>query len=253
MIRIVIPARYKSTRLPAKPLAMIGDKTMLEHVYLRALEAGADSVVIATDDARIQQHAQSLGAEVCMTAEDHPTGTDRIAEVVELMGYGADDIIVNLQGDCPFLPGQLLKQVAQALYNATEASVSTLYTSINSEEEIFNPNIAKIVLDKNNYALYFSRAPIPWLREQFGKENRGEIDLSIFHAHIGVYAYRASFVQQYRNLPMSPLETHEGLEQIRVLWNGYKIIAAKAAVLPGQEVNTPEDLAAANKLVRAII
>jgi 3-deoxy-manno-octulosonate cytidylyltransferase (CMP-KDO synthetase) len=250
MFRIVIPARYKSTRLPAKPLAMIGDKTMLEHVYLRALEAGADSVVIATDDQRIQKLGEQLGAEVCITADNHPSGTDRIAEVVELMDYDADDIIINLQGDCPFLPGKLLNQVAQTLKQASTASVSTLYTNINNQEEIFNPNIAKIVLDKNSYAMYFSRAPIPWLREQFGKEDMGEIDLTIFHAHIGVYAYRASFVKQYRNLPMSPLENYEALEQLRVLWNGYKIIAAKAIVLPGQEVNTPEDLAAANKLLR---
>jgi 3-deoxy-manno-octulosonate cytidylyltransferase (CMP-KDO synthetase) len=221
---------------------------MLEHVYLRALDAGADSVVIATDDARIEALGKKLGAGVCMTAADHPSGTDRIAEVVELMGYADEDIIVNLQGDCPFLPGKLLKQVAQALEQAPEASVSTLYTSINNQEEIFNPNIAKIVLDKNNYALYFSRAPIPWLREQFGKTEMGKIDLSIFHAHIGVYAYRANFVKQYRNLPISPLENYEALEQLRVLWNGYKIITAKALVMPGQEVNTPEDLAAANKL-----
>lgn len=249
MFRIVIPARYKSTRLPAKPLALIGDKTMLEHVYMRALEADADSVVIATDDERIQVLAEQLGASVCMTDENHPTGTDRIAEVVEKMNYADNDIIINLQGDCPFLPGKLLQQVGHALAEHPDASVSTLYTSINHFDEIFNPNIAKVVLDKNNYAMYFSRAPIPWLREHFGKQHHNDVDLTIFHAHIGVYAYRTSFVKQYRNLPISPLENYEGLEQIRVLWNGYKIIAAKASVLPGQEVNTPEDLATANKLL----
>lgn len=247
MFRIVIPARYKSTRLPAKPLALIGDKTMLEHVYARALEAKADSVVIATDDERIKALAEQLGASICMTDENHPTGTDRIAEVVEQMDYDDNDIIINLQGDCPFLPGKLLQQVGQALAEHPEASVSTLYTSINHPDEIFNPNIAKVVLDKNNYAMYFSRAPIPWLRDHFGKQDRDNIDLNIFHAHIGVYAYPASFVKQYRNLPASPLENYEGLEQIRVLWNGYKIIAVEAEMLPGQEVNTPEDLATANK------
>jgi 3-deoxy-manno-octulosonate cytidylyltransferase (CMP-KDO synthetase) len=241
MFRVVIPARYGSSRLMGKPLAMIGDKPMIQWVYENAVKSHADSIVIATDDARIEKIAKSLGADVFLSDIPHNTGTERIAEVVEVLGYDDDDIIVNLQGDQPFLQGELVKQAAELLAQHDHVFMSTLYIPMPSHEEVFNPNTVKLVLDKEQCALYFSRAPIPWLRDEFTKDNK-KFDLSIFHQHIGVYAYRAHFIKKYITLSESPIEHYESLEQLRVIWNGYKIIAASVKVIPGQEVNTPEDL-----------
>ncbi len=240
MFRVVIPARYGSSRLMGKPLKMIGDKPMIQHVYDRGVESGAASVVIATDDERIEKVAKALGAEVFMSDIPHNSGTERIAEVVEKLGYDDNDIIVNLQGDQPCLPSILVKQVADCLKNNPQVKMSTLYTKLMSEEDIFNPNAVKVVLDKNNCALYFSRATLPWMRDEFAAKK--SVDLNIFHQHMGLYAYRAGFVKKYITFEESPLEIYEALEQLRVLWNGYKIVAAEALAVPGPEVNTPEDL-----------
>lgn len=242
MFRIVIPARYQSSRLPGKPLLEIGGTPMITHVYQRALETGADSVIIATDHQDIVTVCEELGADYFLSNADHQSGTERIAEVVAEKNYADDDIIVNLQGDEPFVVPVLLKQVADALACNPSASMSSLFIPLETHEEVFNSNVVKVCLDKNNYALYFSRASIPWLRGVFDQQHDNDFDLSLFHRHIGIYAYTAKFVKQYIELPVSPLEKQECLEQLRVLWNGHKIIMAEAHELPGQEVNTESDL-----------
>lgn len=242
MFHIVIPARIKSTRLPNKPLQEIGGIPMVLHVYQRALEANAASVVVATDDEQIKRICEAAGATVFISDIDHQSGTERICEVVSALNYHDDDIIVNLQGDEPFAPASFLQQVAELLQKHPDANMSSIYTSLKHKEDVFNPNIVKIALDKNQQALYFSRAPIPWLRGVFDRSTASDFDLSIFHHHIGIYGYRASFIKQYNELPVSPLESLEALEQLRVLWNGYKIILTAAHEAPGFEINTPEDL-----------
>jgi 3-deoxy-manno-octulosonate cytidylyltransferase (CMP-KDO synthetase) len=253
MFRIIIPARYQSSRLPGKPLVDIGGKPMIVHSYERAIEAGADSVVIATDHQEIVDVCEALDADVFLSDVDHQSGTERIAEVVRERGYADDDIIVNLQGDEPFIAPKLLRQVANALADNSSASMSSLFIPLEDHAEVFNPNVVKVCLDKNNYALYFSRASIPWLRGVFDTDNLDDFDLSLFHRHIGIYGYTAEFVKQYIELPVSPLEKQECLEQLRVLWNGYKIVMAEAHELPGQEVNTPADLDRAREYYKTLI
>ena len=172
------------------------------------------------------------GQKFFLSQAEHQSGTERIAEVVRALGYDEQDIIVNLQADEPFIDPQLLRQTAAKLAADEVASMSTVYIPLDKTEDVFNPNIVKVVLDKHDYALYFSRAPIPWLRGVFDQQ-QSEFPLQLFHRHIGIYAYRAGFVKQYRELAASPLEQYESLEQLRVLWNGYKIILSEAAALPG--------------------
>ena len=242
MLRIVIPARYQSTRFPGKPLQEIGGLPMIAHTYQRALEANVDSIVIATDDERIAAAVKAIGSDVFFSTTEHASGTERIAEVAQQLGYDDEDIVINLQGDEPFVPAILLRQTAETLAMHADASMATVYIPLESSVDVFNPNIVKVVLDKHNYALYFSRASIPWLRGVFDNESQPNFDLTSFHRHIGIYAYRAGFVKCYHELVISPLEKQESLEQLRVLWNGHKIILSQATELPGQEVNTPEDL-----------
>jgi 3-deoxy-manno-octulosonate cytidylyltransferase (CMP-KDO synthetase) len=246
MFRIIIPARYASTRLQGKPLQLIGDKPMILHVYQRALEAGADSIIVATDHKGIQEVCEVEGAQVFYSDHEHQSGTERICEVVHHLNYADNDIIVNLQGDEPFVPASLLAQVSELLVQHSDINMASIYTDLKSQEDVFNSNIVKIALDKNNCALYFSRAPIPWLRGIF-EQNLKDFDLSLFHHHLGIYGYRAKFLKEYHTLEPSPLETVEALEQLRVLWNGHKIILTKANEKPGVEVNTAEDLIKAQK------
>ncbi len=246
MRHVIIPARYGSSRLPAKPLALIQGKPMIQWVYEKAIAANVDSVVVATDDERIADVVKALGADVFMSDKPHESGTERIAEVVEARGYGSEDIIINFQGDQPFLQSVLVNEVASCLENNPDFPMATLYIPFIDEADIFNPNAVKIVLDKHKRALYFSRATIPWQRDDFAK-NPKRIDLSRFHQHIGLYAYRPEFIKQYISLTPSPLENEEMLEQLRVLWHGYSIVAAEASVIPGQEINTKEDLVRANQ------
>ncbi len=235
--RIIIPARYQSSRLPGKVLMDIAGKPMLQHVYEKALKSGAKSVVIATDDARIEKAAKSFGADICMTKASHPSGTDRLAETIDLLGYDANEIIVNVQGDEPLLPVKLIQQVANNLAVREEASVATLCERIYDLEKLKNPNSVKVVLDANNYALYFSRSVIPWL-----KNDDIELSRQAYYRHIGLYAYRAEFVLRYVGWGHCPLESTESLEQLRVLWHGGKIHVDMAADKPQQDVNTEEDL-----------
>ncbi|EKO3368697.1 3-deoxy-manno-octulosonate cytidylyltransferase [Vibrio fluvialis] len=242
---VVIPARYQSTRLPGKPLADIAGKPMVQWVYEQAMQAGAERVIIATDDARVEQAVLAFGGTVCMTSPDHQSGTERLAEVVKLMGIEDDHIIVNVQGDEPLIPPSIIRQVADNLA-ASQAPMATLAVEISHEDEVFNPNAVKVVTDKDGYALYFSRATIPWDRDNFAKDKTVVQPLM---RHIGIYAYRAGFINTYIEWPASQLEKIECLEQLRVLWYGEKIHVAVALEAPPAGVDTPEDLDAVRRIV----
>ncbi|MFQ2751659.1 3-deoxy-manno-octulosonate cytidylyltransferase [Aeromonas caviae] len=240
---VVIPARYASTRLPGKPLADIHGKPMVQHVVERALQSGADRVIVATDDERVQQalapFAAAAGFEVCMTSPDHQSGTERLAEVCRHYGFAADTIIVNVQGDEPLIPPVIIRQVADNLA-AASAPMATLSVPIRDAEEAFNPNAVKVVTDREGYALYFSRASIPWDRDRFA-QSREQIG-DHYQRHIGIYAYRAGFIQRYVDWAPSVLEQVEALEQLRVLWYGEKIHVAQALQAPPVGVDTQADL-----------
>ncbi|MFH6907867.1 3-deoxy-manno-octulosonate cytidylyltransferase [Vibrio fluvialis] len=242
---VVIPARYQSTRLPGKPLADIAGKPMVQWVYEQAMQAGAERVIIATDDARVEQAVLAFGGTVCMTSPDHQSGTERLAEVVKLMGIEDNHIIVNVQGDEPLIPPSIIRQVADNLA-ASQAPMATLAVEISHEDEVFNPNAVKVVTDKDGYALYFSRATIPWDRDNFAKDKTVVQPLM---RHIGIYAYRAGFINTYIQWPASQLEKIECLEQLRVLWYGEKIRVAVALEAPPAGVDTPEDLDAVRRIV----
>ncbi|CFQ29083.1 3-deoxy-manno-octulosonate cytidylyltransferase [Yersinia bercovieri] len=235
----IIPARYASTRLPGKPLADIAGKPMVVHVMERALASGASRVIVATDHPEVVKAVEAVGGEVCLTRADHQSGTERLAEVIERYGFADDDIIVNVQGDEPLIPPVIIRQVADNLA-ACSAGMATLAVPIESSEEAFNPNAVKVVMDAQGYALYFSRAAIPWERERFAqsKESIGDC----FLRHIGIYAYRAGFIRRYVNWAPSKLEQIELLEQLRVLWYGEKIHVAVAKAVPAVGVDTQEDL-----------
>lgn len=241
---VVIPARYQSSRLPGKPLVDIAGKTMIERVYSQACLAGAEHVIVATDDERIASVVRGFGGDVCMTSPDHQSGTERLAEVVELKNIAPDTIVVNVQGDEPLIPPQVIKQVASNLHHYA-APMATLGVNISDPEEVFNPNAVKVVTDKSGYAMYFSRASIPWDREHFATQQVIQPVLR----HIGIYAYRAGFISTYLNWQPSPLEQIESLEQLRVLWHGEKIHVDVASVTPPAGVDTPADLEAVRRHV----
>lgn len=237
---VVIPARYASTRLPAKPLADIAGKPMVQRVYEQAVQSGAKRVIIATDDERIAEVTRAFAAEVCLTSAAHQSGTERLAEVIEQYQLADDEIVVNVQGDEPLIPPSVIAQVAQNLATFTEASMATLAVAIRHKDEVFDPNVVKVVTDKQGYALYFSRASIPWDRDNFAKQP-AQIAQDVMR-HIGIYAYRAEFVKRYLAWPASPLEKIESLEQLRVLYQGEKIHVALAKEPPPSGVDTFEDL-----------
>jgi len=241
--KIVIPARYASTRLPGKPLLDINGKSMIQHVYERALATGASEIVIATDNATIYDTARNFSATVCMTRDDHVSGTDRLAEVVDQLGWPDDSVIVNVQGDEPMIPPQIITQVAENLVANPEASCASLMTAFHSAELATDPNVVKVVVDARGFALYFSRSVIPFLRDPAHAES------VTYYRHIGLYAYRASLLRNYRALPVCELETIEKLEQLRLLWNGFRIHMAEALVVPAHGVDTESDL----EKVRALL
>ncbi len=242
-MQIVIPARYASSRLPGKPLLEIGGKPMLQHVYDVARHSRAEQVVVATDDERVAKAADAFGARVCMTDAAHTSGTERIAEVIDIMGWGDDEIIVNLQGDEPLMPVGLINQVAQDLAQHELAATATLAAHLDHPDQLFDPNTVKLVLDRKGYALYFSRAPIPWSRGKmaWGQAVDEELARSCLR-HIGLYAYRAAFIREYVAWPPAPVEMQESLEQLRTLWHGYRIHVSLAAEIPPAGVDTAEDL-----------
>jgi 3-deoxy-manno-octulosonate cytidylyltransferase (CMP-KDO synthetase) len=237
---VIIPARLASTRLPNKPLADLGGKPMVVRVAERAQQAGAARVIVATDHEDIRAACQQHGVEVCMTRADHPSGTDRIAEVARTLNLADDAVIVNLQGDEPLIDPALL-QAAAACINA-EVAMATCAHPLHDVAEAFNPNVVKVVLDKNGRALYFSRATIPWHRDAFAQSRDSLPAGYVPLRHIGLYAYRNDFLQAYPALQVSPLESIEALEQLRVLWHGYPIAVHVTDSAPAAGVDTPEDL-----------
>jgi len=241
---IVIPARFASTRFPGKPLALLGDKPVLQHVYERASKSNAERVVIATDDDRIEAAAVAMGAEVCMTSPDHVSGTERLAEVVGRYQLADDQVVVNVQGDEPFMPVACMDQVASLLQEHEQCEMSTLCHVIDKKEEIENPHFVKVVMDENGNALYFSRAPIPFDRD--GEEHG--IRASLYYRHIGLYAYTAGFLRRYSKMDHCDLEKIEALEQLRVLWHGEKVRVGITEHDTGMGIDTPEDLERANAL-----
>jgi len=248
--KIAIPARYASTRLPGKPLRDIGGKPMLQHVYERARQSGADEVVVATDDERIAVVARGFGASVCMTSAAHSSGTDRLAEVAHTLNWNADTLVVNLQGDEPLMPPPLLRQVARNLDAHPDAMCATLCTPIKAAHELFDPHVVKVVMNAQGYAMYFSRAPIPWCRDDFNRDTLTLPPQSRHYRHLGLYAYRAGFLKTYGDLAACALEQAESLEQLRMLWHGVRIHVAEASEIPGPGVDTEQDLERVSLLLR---
>lgn len=246
---VIIPARYASTRLPGKPLLDIGGKPMLQHVCERAEESGAASVTVATDDQRIADAVERFGGKVCMTGEHHQSGSERLAEAAKLLGLGDDDIVVNLQGDEPLMPPSLLAQVAQLLEGDHGADMATLCTRIHTAAELFDPHVVKVVMNAQGNALYFSRAVIPWDRDAFAVTTEALLEKALHYRHLGIYAYRAGFLQRYITMEPCGLERMESLEQLRVLWHGGHIQVAEAVELPGPGVDTEVDLEKVRELV----
>ena len=229
---VVIPARYASVRFPGKPLADIGGKPMIAHVVDRAKESGAAEVVVATDDERIAKAVTSYGCEVSMTRTDHATGTDRIAEVVAQRGWDDETIVVNAQGDEPLMPSPLIRTVAQALREHEEASIATACHPINDIDEFLDTNAVKVVVDEAGYALYFSRAPIPWPRDAFADKQSLLPDRLQALRHIGIYAYRCEFLRKYATLEPVSIERFESLEQLRAMAHGYRIAVTVSEKAP---------------------
>jgi 3-deoxy-manno-octulosonate cytidylyltransferase (CMP-KDO synthetase) len=240
---VIIPARMQSSRLPGKPLLDIGGRPMLQHVHEKALSSGAERVVIATDDERIGSAARGWGAQVAMTDPAHRSGTERLAEVVEHLRLPPDRVVVNLQGDEPLMPPALVTQVANALAGHGEARMATLCHRIHTAAELFDPHVVKVITDARGFALYFSRAAIPWDRDAFAISTEELPQRAEHFRHIGLYAYRAGFLPEYVAWPASTLEEMESLEQLRVLYHGVRIFVAEAAELPGHGVDTADDLA----------
>ena len=246
---VVIPARYGSSRLPGKPLADIGGKPMVQHVYERAQESGAGRVIVATDDSRIESAVEAFSGQVLMTSPDHNSGTERLAEVISKLNIETTEVVVNVQGDEPFIPPEIIRQVADNLANQTAAPMATLSVPIEDAEDVFNPNAVKVVTDSRGYALYFSRAAIPWNRDEFAKEQPLQpAVIESYQRHIGIYAYRAGFVLDYITWESSPLEHIESLEQLRVLWHGERIHVAEAIKTPAAGIDTEADLQRARAL-----
>jgi 3-deoxy-manno-octulosonate cytidylyltransferase (CMP-KDO synthetase) len=244
---VAIPARFGSTRLPGKPLLSIAGEPMVLHVARRALAAGAREVVVATDDARIEAALAGSGVRVAMTRADHASGSDRLAEVAAQLGWADDTIVVNLQGDEPLAPASGIRAVAQALVE-DDAPMSTLATPIASSEELFDPNVVKLVRRADGRALYFSRAPLPWPRDAFARDRATLPEGVPFLRHIGIYAYRAGFLKRFTRLAPTPLERVESLEQLRVLEHGHAIAVRIAPEPFPAGVDTAEDLARVERL-----
>jgi len=246
---VIIPARYASTRLPGKPLCLLAGKPMIQHVYENACESNAAEVIVATDDERVFDAVTEFGGQVCMTSDQHESGTSRLVDVIRQFKLPHDRIVVNVQGDEPFLPPALIDQVAMNLASASMASIATLCESIESVDELFDPHAVKVVMDKNGYALYFSRAPIPWDRHHFSPRPAAIPSTVDYYRHIGLYAYRAAFIEQYVEWSSTQLEQVESLEQLRVLWQGHKIHVELAVTAAGHGVDTPDDLQKAEAMM----
>ena len=246
---VVIPSRFASTRLPGKPLLPIAGKPMIQHVWEQACKSSAGRVVVATDDVRIVEACKGFGAEVVLTREDHNSGTDRLAEVAAKLGLESDAIVVNVQGDEPMIPPSVIDQVAANLAAHPEARMATLAEPIKDVQTLFNPNVVKVVSDLDGLALTFSRATLPWARDAFA-QNRDVMPEGVpYRRHIGIYAYRSGFLQDFVNWGPCWLENTESLEQLRALWHGVRIHVADALIAPPTGVDTPEDLQRVRRLL----
>lgn len=244
---VVIPARFASTRLPGKALLPIAGKPMVVRVAEQSAQSGAQQIWIATDHQSIVAAVHEHGFKACLTHAHHASGTDRIAEVVEQLGWPDDTIVVNVQGDEPLIPPELISAVAQHLHDHPECAIATVCHPTHDEEAMRNPNIVKVVLDKHSNALYFSRAPIPYPRDALPSGTTLPENLTVLR-HIGIYAYRAGFLKAFRNLAPAAIEQIESLEQLRALWHGYKIGVTVSADAPPSGVDTEQDLHATRKL-----
>ena len=249
---VLVPARLASTRLPDKPLADIAGVPMVARVAQRAAQSGAARVVVAADHASILAACQTHGVEAILTRQDHPSGSDRLAEACEQLGLDGDAVVVNVQGDEPLIDPALIDAVAAALLARPDAAMSTAVHAIDSVADYLNPNVVKAVLDAQGNALYFSRAPIPWWRDGAAPGVPPvQLPSPAPLRHIGIYGYRAGFVRRFPSLPPSPLETIEALEQLRALWHGHRIAVYVSDAAPGPGVDTPEDLARVRALFGA--
>ena len=253
--KIVIPARYASSRLPGKPLIQIAGKPMIQHTYERSVQSQAEEVVIATDDQRIADVVSQFTANIVMTSPDHASGTERLAEVVELKSWPDNTIIVNVQGDEPLVSPGHIELVANALKNNVNAGLATLATPINTLEEIFDPNVVKVVMDHQGYALYFSRAVMPWARDAFTMQTVAQQNVTDlanegnWYRHIGMYAYRAATLKHYQSLQACMLEKTESLEQLRLLYNGIAIHVSIIHEQPGHGVDVAADITRVEKIL----
>lgn len=258
MFTVIIPSRYSSTRLPGKPLALINGKPMIQHVVERAQQSAAKQVIVATDDQRIFDAASGFGAEVCMTAASHASGTDRIHEVSQQYKLSDNEIVVNVQGDEPLIPPSVINQVAENLYNHPDAAAATLSEAITQQGDFDNPNAVKVVSDLQGFALYFSRAAIPFFREgnafaEANKTQEPEASMALVpQRHIGIYAYRVNLLNQFVQWPMAALEAIECLEQLRILANGQKIHVEEALAEVPAGIDTPEDLERINRYLQSL-
>lgn len=249
--KVVIPARLGSTRLPRKVLRDVAGKPLVRHVWEAARMSGAEQVVIATDDETVAAAARAFGADVRMTAATHQSGTDRINEVARAEGWQRDCVVVNLQGDEPLMPAALVRDCAGLLVDDAEADIATLCHPLHSAEEWVNPNVVKLVMDRRGYALYFSRAPIPWKRDPVSAtEAAAHLPAGLAYRHIGLYAYRVGSLAQFSELPPAELENCEALEQLRALTHGFRIKVGVTANPPPRGVDTEEDLAAVAAILR---
>ncbi len=247
---IVIPSRYASSRLPGKPLLDIGGKPMVQRVYEQACLSEAVDVVIATDDQRISDACKSFDAKVVMTSSEHPSGTDRIQEVTTTLGLPDDHVVVNVQGDEPLIPPENINQVASNLNKQSSYSLSTLCEQISDVEAVFDPQVVKVVFDRQGRALTFSRAPIPWDRDRFANDPNDRVILTepLYYRHIGIYAYRVNFLNDYIGWPPCLLEQTESLEQLRALWHSRSIHVEEAVVAAPGGIDTELDLQRVRKL-----
>ncbi len=249
-----IPARLASTRLPGKPLADIGGRPMVVRVAERAAASGAREVWIATDDPSVVAAAAAHGMQAALTRSDHPSGTDRIAELCVQRAWPDDTIVVNVQGDEPLIDPALIAAVARRLHETPDAAIATACHALHSTREMFDPNVVKVVLDRRGFALYFSRAPIPYARDAFAAsvpvigpaaDDRSGAPLPEglpVYRHVGLYAYRAAALRRLSALPPTALEQFESLEQLRALWHGESIVVEAAPDAPAAGVDTPADL-----------
>lgn len=242
---VIIPARYDSNRLPGKPLADIDGKPMIRRVVECARRSAADSVTVATDDARIERAVKEFGGTAVMTSPDHPSGTDRIAEAADKLAFSDREIIVNVQGDEPEIPPALIEQVAELLARREDAVMATASAPLGDAGQLNDPSVVKVVTDRDGYALYFSRAAIPRMRDDTPLPDAA----GVVRRHLGIYAYRCGYLRRFARRPVCELEKHEQLEQLRALWHGEKIACAEAVEIPAPGIDTPADLARIRRTV----